>query len=161
MEQEPDNQQALSEQVTTEPQRRALEAMSQELVDKLHKMVEEQQLRAQEFAAHQHSLSSLPATPMMPNVPEVASSPAPQWKGPVQYAPQHKLPPLPNVPLPRAPQYTYANREETLPEHRPQPRPKQTRNTEEDTENTDATIGAGAIIFILAVVFIIMSRGCS
>lgn len=49
-----------TEHVTTEPQRLALEAMSQDLVKKLNCMVAEQEARAREFAAHQHSLSSLP-----------------------------------------------------------------------------------------------------
>lgn len=46
--------------VSTEPQRKALDAMSDDLVRKLHAMVAEQEQRAREFAAHQHSLSSLP-----------------------------------------------------------------------------------------------------
>ncbi len=48
------------ERVTTEPQRQALDTMSQELVNKLNVMVAEQEQRAREFAARQHSLSSLP-----------------------------------------------------------------------------------------------------
>ena len=51
----------IHDQVTTEPQRQALEAMSEELVRKLNIMVAEQEARAREFAKHQHSLSSLPA----------------------------------------------------------------------------------------------------
>ena len=68
-----DREPSVEEQVTTEPQRLALEAMSNELVEKLHAMVEEQQQRAREFAAHQHSLSSLPST----HTPAVAPPPPP------------------------------------------------------------------------------------
>jgi len=42
--------------------------MSQELVNKLNVMVAEQERRAAEFAAHQHSLSSLPQQ-TVPSVP--------------------------------------------------------------------------------------------
>lgn len=41
-------------------QRRALEEMSQNLLDKLNAMVKEQEQRAREFAERTHSLSSLP-----------------------------------------------------------------------------------------------------
>ena len=61
------------ERVTTEPQRQALDAMSQELVNKLNIMVAEQEQRAREFAARQHSLSSLPQQ----TLPPVPSEPVP------------------------------------------------------------------------------------
>ena len=51
------------EKVSTEPQRLALEEMSRDLVDKLNKMVAEQEERAAQFAAQQHSLSAKPSVP--------------------------------------------------------------------------------------------------
>lgn len=161
MPQDVDSNQLPAEQVSTEPQRKALEAMSQELLDKLNKMVEEQQQRAQEFAAHQHSLSSLPSAITPPPIQEYTAPAASQWEKPMQYAPQDKLPPIPNRVRPQAPHYTYAEPVEPSPAPRHIPRPKPVNKTKDDTENTDATIGAGAIIFILAVIFIILSRGCS
>lgn len=61
--------------VTTEPQRQALDAMSQELVNKLNVMVAEQEQRAREFAARQHSLSSLPQQ-TLPSDPVPSSAPS-------------------------------------------------------------------------------------
>lgn len=47
-------------QVTTEPQRQALDEMSHDLLRKLNAMVEEQNERARQFANTEHSLSSTP-----------------------------------------------------------------------------------------------------
>ena len=73
-----DRYEPYDERVSSEPQRRALDAMSEDLVRKLHAMVAEQEARARAFAATQHSLSSLPklqplpeqhaSTPQMPPV---------------------------------------------------------------------------------------------
>lgn len=65
--------------MSTEPQRQALEAMSQDLVAKLNAMVAEQEQRAHEFALQQHSLSSLPTQTLpeisAPALPEISSVP--------------------------------------------------------------------------------------
>ena len=50
-------------EVSTEAQRQALDAMSEELVQKLNRMIEEQDARVREFAVQNPSLSALPATP--------------------------------------------------------------------------------------------------
>lgn len=52
--------------VTTEPQRQALDAMSQALVQKLNLMVEEQHRRVEEFTRLEHSLSQRPMEFRMP-----------------------------------------------------------------------------------------------
>lgn len=52
--------------VTTEPQRQALDAMSQALVEKLNRMVEEQHRRVEEFTRLEHSLSQRPMEFRMP-----------------------------------------------------------------------------------------------
>lgn len=52
--------------VTTEPQRQALDAMSQALVEKLNRMVEEQHQRVEEFTRMEHSLSQRPIEFRMP-----------------------------------------------------------------------------------------------
>lgn len=61
--------------VDVEPQRQALEDMSQQLLVRLNRMVQEQEQRASEFATRTHSLSSLPGDielPKPPTLPEVA-----------------------------------------------------------------------------------------
>lgn len=47
-------------EVTTEPQRRALEEMSRQLSQRLEEMIDEQNTRARDFIEQQHSLSPLP-----------------------------------------------------------------------------------------------------
>ena len=151
-----DREPSVEEQVTTEPQRLALETMSNELVEKLHAMVEEQQQRAREFAAHQHSLSSLPST-HTPAVAPPPAPPAPYIPEEYDYTPQEEvytnLPPIPKRPTPPRAAYT----EQPVAHHAPKPR-KPAKVQQEDTEGN---IGAGTIIFILAVLFIILSKGCS
>ena len=154
-----DRNSSVEEQVTTEPQRLALEAMSNELVEKLHAMVEEQQQRAREFAAHQHSLSSLPST-HTPTVSHPPVPPAPYVPEEYEYSPQEEeyinLPPIPTrSTAPRA-RYT----EPSVPHPAPKPR-KTSKVKREPQEDTEGNIGAGTIIFILAVVFFIFSKGCS
>ena len=61
-----DRYEPYDERVSSEPQRRALDAMSEDLVRKLHAMVAEQEARARAFAATQHSLSSLPKLQPLP-----------------------------------------------------------------------------------------------
>lgn len=59
-------------EVSTEAQRQALDAMSEELVQKLNRMIEEQDARVKAFAVQNPSLSSLPVTPdpiVLPQVP--------------------------------------------------------------------------------------------
>ena len=60
-------------EVSTEAQRQALDAMSEELVQKLNRMIEEQDARVKAFAVQNPSLSSLPVTPdpiVLPQVPQ-------------------------------------------------------------------------------------------
>lgn len=65
-----------------EPQRKALEDMSQALLQKLNAMVAEQEGRAQEFAARVHSLSAQPQGSVLPELqqiaPELPSVPEPE-----------------------------------------------------------------------------------
>lgn len=77
-------------EVSTEAQRQALDAMSEELVQKLNRMIEEQDARVKEFAVQNPSLSSLPATPEPIALPRQAAP-----KQPAQ-------PQLPSVPKPPA-----------------------------------------------------------
>lgn len=132
-----------SDFVTTEPQRKALEAMSRDLVDKLNIMVAEQEARAREFAAHQHSLSALPTQqPLHTTVkPQVAPT---SYRHEQPVAPQYKpaaTPPPPQYfpPIPQAPQPTVIRKK----------------------KKEEEGVGSTAIIIFLVIVFIIISRGCS
>lgn len=94
--------------VTTEPQRRALDEMSRELLDKLNSMVAAQNARAEEFARTQHSLS---ARPMVFNLPGTAPHCTPTTTG---HSTTHPATPLPAAPT-------------TSGEHAPAPPLQQTR----------------------------------
>ena len=67
----------MDKNVDTEPQRKALEEMSQQLLERLNAMVAEQEQRANEFAARPHSLSSLPSGIELPKL-EPLPQPQPQ-----------------------------------------------------------------------------------
>ena len=83
-------------EVSTEAARRALDAMSEQLVQKLNRMIEEQDARVREFAVQNPSLSSLPATPKPIQRPAAAQSPAPDPD------PEHAPAPPEEPPVPKA-----------------------------------------------------------
>lgn len=104
--------------VSTEPQRQALDEMSQELLRKLNTMVEEQNERARQFASTEHSLSSKPmefdlSLPEAPGaagtLPSVAAFPEPSGQGNLHSSwdtphttGRHTSPPPPPIPSPAA-----------------------------------------------------------
>lgn len=144
--------------VTTEPQRLALEQMSEQLITKLNKMVEEQEKRAREFAQHRHSLSSLPTAATLPEKPQLPTPPAPQVP-PISTAtytqpeliaqPQTPLPPLPTSQ--QRPRY----QQPTTKKQHPQTRKKSAPQQQQESEG----ISAGTIIFVLAIIFVLL-KGC-
>ncbi len=89
-----DSQSQVTQEVSTESQRQALDEMSRQLVERLNDMVREQNERAERFAATQHSLSPLPELPDIdagnPNTP--ATEPPPVAPPPA--APEKKMIPL-------------------------------------------------------------------
>lgn len=175
------------DEVTTEPQRLALEAMSRDLVEKLNTMVAEQEQRARDFAAHQHSLSSLPAqmTPELTRLemPEAPSIPQLQPEAPTatrgvkarmgtQQAPpppqakkastNTNAPKLPPVPAQKA----HAQQGEWQPYG---PQSQAERNSSpyrmptiirEPKEKKEGTIGAGTISVIIFIILILLMHGC-
>lgn len=95
-------------EVSTEAQRLALDAMSEQLLQKLNHMIEEQDARVQEFAVLNHSLSALPVTPKpielpTPKLQESKPAPATVRVPQPRTAPQPKSQPQPRTaPLPPA-----------------------------------------------------------
>lgn len=163
------NEQELSgSEVTTEPQRLALEAMSQELVKKLNIMVAEQEKRAREFSNLQHSLSALPTAVPTPQltVPKFTTEPAPQKnirKNKPQKVYPHAVPPAPYPPIPSTPDLpnipTFTEPSYSTPEP-----PRQARRKpvviSGSSEKKEEGIGVGTIITIVIVFFIIVAKGC-
>ena len=65
----PQTENSETPQVSTEPQRLALDAMSRELVEKLNRMVEEQNQRVEAFTQLEHSLAQRPMQFTLPTQP--------------------------------------------------------------------------------------------
>ena len=164
------------DEVTTEPQRQALEAMSHDLVIKLNAMVAEQERRAQEFAAQQHSLSALPSftlpeiTPPTiqqqaipyPDTQPVTQETAVRGQKARLGTPQSITngPRLPQVPQ-SAPQ-----RQNRTAWNEPAPAPRQkeykmpTIIREASEEKKEGSIGAGTISIIIFIIFVLAMHGC-
>ena len=152
-------------EVSTEAQRQALDAMSEELVQKLNRMIEEQDARVKEFAVQNPSLSSLPATPDPIALPRQA---APQ---------QPAQPQLPSVPKPssavtptveeKLDEYDrqWAREKREQPAQPPpvpavtRPKPKRQRQISPNPEEKQGP-NIGSWIFFIVVVLIIL-RACT
>ena len=154
-------------EVSTEAQRQALDAMSEELVQKLNRMIEEQDARVKEFAVQNPSLSSLPATPDPIALPRQA---VPQ---------QPAQPQLPSVPKPSSAvtptveekldeydrQWAREKREQPAQPQPPpvpavtRPKPKRQRQISPNPEEKQGP-NIGSWIFFIVVVLIIL-RACT
>lgn len=148
-------------EVSTEAQRQALDTMSEELVQKLNRMIEEQDARVKEFAVQNPSLSSLPVTPdpivlphpamqpQQPSVPKPAAIAAEQL--PEEYQrPQAKER---RVGMPEKPRQT-----PPVPDLN-RPKPKRQRQVAPNQEEKQSS-GIGSWIFFIVVVLIIL-RSCT
>ena len=133
------------DEVNTEAQRQALDAMSADLLRKFNTMVKEQEQRAQEFSVLQHSVSHLPQTPS-PVAPEpyrpAAQKPAPDAATP--------LPPIPD-----AAQRKQRRQSPTAP-HQPA---SATPHKSPDPVKVNEL--SGKTIFIIIVVIFLLLRACS
>ena len=146
-------------QVSTEPQRIALERMSAELVHKLNVMIAEQEERARIFAEQHHSQSPLPQSP----APEVIADtkaclpPIPETEQPKPLVAKFKAIAR-NIPKP------VTRTQQTAPAE-PQAKPDRfpVRNTPprkaaEDKE--ESSIGIGTIITCILIIIFLL-RACS
>lgn len=141
----PENQPSVS----TEAQRQALDAMSEDLVRKLDTMVKEQEQRVRTFIRTQHSSSALPG--VTPNLPPTAH-PTQQNLHHRQTAPaaiHRNLPPPPATTYHR-PEYNAA----------PLPTPQEDEVPDTPPQQEEGSIGVGTILtFVIAVV--LLMRACS
>ena len=157
-------------EVSTEAQRQALDAMSEELVQKLNRMIEEQDARVKEFAVQNPSLSSLPATPEPIALPRQAAPKQPA---------QPRVPAMPSVPKPSSAvtptveekldeydrQWAREKREQTAPPQPPpvpafnRPKPKRQRQISPNPEEKQGP-NIGSWVFLIVVVLIIL-RACT
>ena len=156
------NNEQIPNQVTTEPQRKALESMSEALVHKLNMMVAEQEARAREFANQQHSLSSLPTQhqpQLQTNIPKPYNN---KQQAAYSHPPSKQQPEFPrysttqHAEAPREPQFSPTQHKD----HRPH-RQKQPTVIRQKENQPEEGISATAIIVILLILFSIFSRTCS
>lgn len=137
------------QEVSTETQRQALDAMSGELLDKLNRMIEEQNARVQDFAT-QYPQAAAPA-------PEPVTYRAPQPEPPAaqpaaQPRPTHSVTPPPAA-TPRA-----ATPPPVRPQqHTPAAKAKPAASATDKGENS---IGCGKLVFIIAIIVILL-RCCN
>lgn len=146
------------EDVTTEPQRRALEEMSQALTDKLHAMVAEQEQRIRDFAAQHQSQSPLPWMPEETAPQEIpAPAPLPQQAVPSRQAGLigRTSPSITNGPRLDT---GAASRREPVRTSPPQPVPRQPVPPKKEKEST---IGAGMMGFFIFLLAIFLLRTCN
>lgn len=170
------------DEVTTEPQRQALEAMSQDLINKLSAMVAEQERRAHEFAQQQHSLSSLP----IQMLPEISAPEFPEVRVPEIEAAMPQLPPSPpeepaqqvqQLPPKRGMKARMGQGCPMEPPHVLPPLPQSAKPKkyswdtgdfnkmptvirDPKTVKNEGSIGAGTISFIIFIIFAIVLHGC-
>lgn len=136
-----------SNQVSTEPQRLALEAMSARLVHKLNAMISEQEERARRFAEQHHSTLPVPQQHFTP-ITQQQVEPVVQQE-PVMGRTYTTPPPLPTAPKPSV---------DTLRE-RLQPRPA-VRKPAQKEQPEESNIGMGMVIFALVGIMILI-RSCT
>ncbi len=136
--------------VSTEPQRQALDEMSQSLVDSLNDMVREQQERAELFAQTRHSLSPQPEPP---ETPPPATPPRP---GASQKRRKAATPP-PLVTARPTPENMDASALSTS-----APRLSRTpgRKAEAGEKNEETGCGSGPLITLIIIIVIIV-RSCT
>ncbi len=147
------------QQVSTEAQRLTLEAMSAQLVHKLHTMIAEQEARAREFAAQHHTTlplprqdAPIPPPQINPQAPDIVPAPpAETLFHPSRQAPreQHiQVPPLPT-------DSPFADRP-----NQPAPAPLRMGPKKKSAPESESNIGLGMVIFAL-VGIVMLLRSCS
>lgn len=152
----------------TEPQRKALEEMSQALLDKLGVMVAEQEARAREFALGTHSLSALPQQVELPEIraklPELAQKVAPEVVQMVQETVQAKaaaaaaaqVPEAKAVQAPPLVRQMAPPVQDTPPHRRAPAAPRPVRKVEKE----ESSIGVSFLAIIAFCIFVLF-RSCS
>ncbi len=155
-----DNEEQQMPDVSTEPQRQALDEMSRQLVEKLNDMVREQHERARRFAATQHSLSPLPGVQAPPPPAEwndeaqTAHFPAPHREEPPAKKPFHAL--LSRNARPKLPQ-DFSAKSADEPSLLPAWKSAVKKSGEKSSES-----GCGTVPTIIAIIIlVIILRSCS
>lgn len=137
------------QEVSTEAQRQALDAMSGELVDKLNHMIEEQNARVQAFATQYPQQAAALQERLQQQEADAPTTPAPlPPAAPPATCPSHVSPPPHKQTRATAPEPAPA-----APQPRRAPQPKQEPEKE-------GSIGCGKLVFIIAVIVILL-RCCN
>lgn len=136
-------------EVSTEPQRRALEEMSLSLTQKLHAMVAEQEERVKAFAAQHNGLSPLPR--QQDEGQGDSYEPLPRQQPGLVGQTKPAITNGPAIPTPQ-PSRNMANE---LP-----PRPKEPPLFSPASPKKESTIGSGMMGFFIVLFVIFILRAC-
>lgn len=137
------------QEVSTEAQRQALDAMSGELLDKLNRMIEEQNARVQDFAT-QYPQAAAPA-------PEPVTYHAPQPEPPTEQPAEQPRPTHSVTPPPAAKPRAATPPPVRPQQHTPTAKAGPAAPAKDKDENS---IGCGKLVVIIAIIVILL-RCCN
>lgn len=152
------------QEVSTEPQRIALELMSAELVHKLNLMIAEQEERVRIFAEQHHSQSPFPEqghATLLPEHPVTATPDEPQAEEPLPTPKKPlvaKFKSIARRTLPTVPAADEASSSPTIQNTKKFPTIQAPRHTTEEKE--ESKIGVGTIIGAVVIILFLL-RACS
>lgn len=141
--------------VSTESQRQALDAMSADLVGKLNRMIEEQNDRVQAFATQYPQQAEL----MQEQMRQAQAAPAPQPAAPQPAPEMHRPSPRPTssvTPPPVAKPHA-APPPSVRPQQQP---PAKSKPAVPDKDKGENSIGCGKLVVIIAIIVILL-RCCN
>lgn len=169
-------------EVTTEPQRQALDKMSQDLIVKLNQMVKEQHIRAKAFVEQQHSLSerpmqlpeslhiALPQVPQSTDTPSPAGTSTPSWGMAEASEPQTAYtrqeaaippPPPPPPPLQQDSRRSRRRKSQSAPVPPPPDFPWTDNDMPRPEQKKDNSLSTGCFTIIGIIVLLSFLRDCS
>ena len=147
------------ESVSTEPQRRALEHMSAQLIHNLNLMIAEQEERVRVFAEQHHSQSPIPEAPAPQLIPELAPLPTPPAPQPTPQPEQKQKPivakfkSIARTTPPLTTAVPSVSQEEPLP---PKSFPVLDTPRRASKETEEKSIGVGTIVTIIVVILFLL-----
>lgn len=139
------------DEVNTDAQRKALDAMSADLLRKLNEMVTEQEQRAQAFSVLQHSTSHLPQMPT-PAAPEPDHRAEPKADPVLPEPPRRKPRRNNNSPAPKPAE---------APKPTPEPRQPAAIPPHKSPDPGKISEISGKTIFIVMLIIFCLLRACS
>ncbi|MCQ2365476.1 MAG: hypothetical protein MJ051_08010 [Akkermansia sp.] len=150
---------SVEQDVSTEAQRQALDAMSADLISKLNSMIEEQNARVQTFATqYPQQAEQMQEQMQQQTAPTPAPAPAPQPEAPQPETVAYRQ--TPRLQKSVTPPPVAKPRTETPPPVRMQHAPAKPKTVAPAKGKDESSIGCGKLIVIIAVIVILL-RCCN